>query len=96
MPIALKGSQLLHGNGALEGSMATNLTEKTIRIVKKPERAHVTAKPRVNTARQVTREMVGTVTNWVLNFQQKRRNETASALRILSTSSSSVKATRPR
>jgi hypothetical protein len=28
--------------------------------------------------------MVGTVTNWVTEFQQRRRDETTNALRILS------------
>jgi hypothetical protein len=58
--------------------------KKTIRIVKKTERGPATATPEVNTTRQVTRQMVGRVTNWVIDFQQKRREETSSALKILS------------
>ena len=58
--------------------------KKTIRIVKKGENTRPTAKPKVNPAREEAREMVGTVTNWVTEFQQKRRNETANALRLLS------------
>ena len=58
--------------------------KKTIRIVKKGEKNRPAAKPKVNSARETARDMVGTVTNWVTEFQQKRRNETASALRLLS------------
>ena len=59
--------------------------KKTIRIVKKGEKP---VRPPVgkakNTARETARDMVGTVTNWVNEFQQRRRAETTNALRILS------------
>jgi len=59
--------------------------KKTIRVVKKSEqnreRKVVNKK---NTARETAREMVQNVTNWVTEFQQKRRTETAAALKILS------------
>jgi len=58
--------------------------KKTIRIVKKGEKTRPIAKPKVNSAREAARDMVGTVTNWVTEFQQRRRNETASALRLIS------------
>ena len=58
--------------------------KKTIRIVKKGENTRTTPKPKVNSARVAARDMVGTVTNWVNEFQQKRRTETANALRLLS------------
>jgi hypothetical protein len=58
--------------------------KKTIRIVKKGEKAEPSPKPKVNTAREAARDMVETVTNWVSEFQQKRRNETAGALRLIS------------
>jgi hypothetical protein len=58
--------------------------KKTIRIVKKGENVRPTAKPKVDSARQTARDMVGTVTNWVTEFQQKRRVETANALRMIS------------
>jgi hypothetical protein len=58
--------------------------KKTIRIVKKGEKTRPAAKPKVNTAREAARDMVGTVTNWVNEFQQRRRNETTTALRMLS------------
>jgi len=58
--------------------------KKTIRIVKKGEKTRPASKPQVNSARETAREMVDTVTNWVTEFQQKRRAETANALRILS------------
>lgn len=57
--------------------------KKTIRIVKKGQKAVPVKKEKINTARETAREMVGTVTNWVNEFQQKRRNETATALGIL-------------
>jgi hypothetical protein len=58
--------------------------KKTIRVVKKGEKVRPTPKPKANTARETAREMVDTVTNWVNEFQQKRRAETTTALRILS------------
>lgn len=58
--------------------------KKTIRIVKKGKSSPPPEKPRVNSAAEVARTLVGTVTNWVKEFKQKRRNETANALRILS------------
>ena len=58
--------------------------KKRIRIIKKGEKNRPVVKPKVNSAREAARDMVGTVTNWVTEFQQRRRNETANALRILS------------
>jgi formylglycine-generating enzyme required for sulfatase activity len=59
--------------------------KKTIRIVKKGEKLRPTpTKAKTNTARETARDMVGTVTNWVNEFQQRRRTETTNALRILS------------
>ena len=58
--------------------------KKTIRIVKKNEQNREHKPARKNTARDTAREMVQTVTNWVTEFQQKRRTETATALKILS------------
>ena len=58
--------------------------KKTIRIVKKGENNRPSPKPKVNSAREAARDMVDTVTTWVSEFQQKRRNETSHALRLLS------------
>lgn len=60
--------------------------KKTIRIVKKGEKQvrPPAAKAKTNTARETARDMVDTVTNWVNEFQQRRRAETTNALRILS------------
>ncbi len=58
--------------------------KKTIRIVKKGEKTRPIAKVKTTSARDTAREMVDTVTNWVTEFQQKRRVETTNALRILS------------
>ena len=58
--------------------------KKTIRIIKKGEKPRPAAKAKTNTARETARDMVQTVTNWVTEFQQRRRVETTTALRILS------------
>jgi len=58
--------------------------KKTIRIVKKGEKNRPVVKVKTGTARDTAREMVQNVTNWVTEFQQKRREETSNALRILS------------
>ena len=59
--------------------------KKTIRIVKKGEKqVRPSTTKAKNTARETARDMVGTVTNWVNEFQQRRRAETTNALRILS------------
>lgn len=58
--------------------------KKTIRIIKKGEKSRPVVKAKANTARETARDMVGTVTNWVNEFQQKRRTETTNALRMLS------------
>ncbi len=58
--------------------------KKTIRIIKKHERTRK-EKPvaKGTTAAQTAREMVQTVTNWVTELQQKRRVETANAIKSL-------------
>jgi hypothetical protein len=58
--------------------------KKTIRIIKKGEKPRPIVKAKANTARETARDMVDTVTNWVTEFQKKRRAETTNALRILS------------
>lgn len=65
--------------------MGVEMSEKkTIRVIKKDERAQK-PKPVVKevTPRQTAREMVQTVTNWVNELQQKRRVETAHALKLM-------------
>jgi formylglycine-generating enzyme required for sulfatase activity len=65
------------------------MTKKTpIRIIKRDERnrqenAAEQAKPVRKTAQETARDMVGTVTNWVNEFQQKRRTETTRAIHTL-------------
>jgi uncharacterized membrane-anchored protein len=58
--------------------------KKPIRVIKKDERTRK-AKPvaKGTTAAQTAREMVQTVTNWVTELQQKRRVETAKAIKSL-------------
>ena len=58
--------------------------KKTIRIIKKGEKKRpVKVGAKTNPAREAARDMVATVTNWVTEFQQKRRTETTNALRLL-------------
>jgi hypothetical protein len=58
--------------------------KKTIRIIKKGEKPRPITKAKANTARETARDMVETVTNWVNEFQQRRRTETTNALRLIS------------
>lgn len=58
--------------------------KKQIRIVKKGEKSRPVVKAKANAARETARDMVETVTNWVTEFEQRRRQETTNALRILS------------
>lgn len=65
------------------------MTKKTpIKIIKRNERNKpVKAEEPVKTAREsaqeTARDMVATVSNWVNEFQQKRRSETSQALKTL-------------
>jgi hypothetical protein len=58
--------------------------KKTIRIIKKGEKPRPIVKAKANSARETARDMVDTVTNWVTDFQKRRRDETTNALRMLS------------
>ena len=62
----------------------------SVKIIKRKERderaARVEATSEVaekKSAQETARDMVATVTEWVNEFQQKRRNETAQALKTL-------------
>jgi hypothetical protein len=58
--------------------------KKPIRIIKKDERTRKAKPvPKGTTAAQTARDMVQTVTNWVTELQQKRRVETAKAIKSL-------------
>ena len=58
--------------------------KKAIKIIKKDERTRKQKPvPKGTTTAQTAREMVKTVTNWVNELQQKRRVETASALKLM-------------
>ena len=58
--------------------------KKTIKVIKKGEKPRPIVKAKATAARDTARDMVETVTNWVTEFQQKRRAETTNALRMLS------------
>ena len=58
--------------------------KKTIKVIKKGEKPRPIVKAKATSARETARDMVETVTNWVTEFQQKRRVETTNALRMLS------------
>ena len=64
--------------------------KKTIRIIKKGEKSRPIVKAKAATARETARDMVETVTNWVTEFQQKRRAETTNALRMLPKTPSTI------
>jgi hypothetical protein len=58
--------------------------KKAIKIIKKDERVRKQKPaPKGNTTAQTAREMVQTVTNWVNEVQQKRRIETAEAIKSM-------------
>lgn len=61
------------------------MTKKTpIRIIKRDERnRQEKSTERGKTAQETARDMVANVTNWVNEFQQKRRAETSQALKTL-------------
>ena len=65
------------------------MTKKTpIKIIKRDERNRQdnnNAQPKAprKTAQDAARDMVNTVTNWVNEFQQKRRTETSRAVQKL-------------
>jgi hypothetical protein len=58
------------------------MSEKKIKIVKRAERVdRKKSKPKV--VRKTAHDMVNTVTNWVSEFQQRQRAETAKAVESL-------------
>ena len=62
--------------------------KKVIKVVKREERKsqQITAdkvKSAGETAQQAARDMVKTVTNWVSEFQQKRRTETQTPRKLI-------------
>jgi hypothetical protein len=65
------------------------MTKKTpIKVIKREERnrketAGEQPQNAIKTAQETARDMVSTVTNWVNEFQQKRRTETSRAIKSL-------------
>ena len=64
------------------------MTKKTpIKVIKRDERNRSESNKKDKTTREsaqdTAREMVATVTNWVNEFQQKRRIETKQAIKTL-------------
>ena len=62
------------------------MSEKKVKVVKRAERGKrkaVKTKSARDTARQTARDMVTTVTNWVSEFEQRQRRETATAVENL-------------
>lgn len=62
-------------------------TNKSIKIIKRGQRAAQEAAAadteQKKTTQEAARDMVATVTDWVNEFQQKRRTETSHALKTL-------------
>jgi hypothetical protein len=63
------------------------MTKKTpIKVIKRDERNRketVAEQPQRKSAQEAARDMVNTVTNWVNEFQQKRRTETTRTTRAI-------------
>ena len=57
--------------------------KKQIKVIKKGEKPRPIVKVKAASARETARDMVETVTNWVTEFQQKRRTETSRAFQSL-------------
>ena len=58
------------------------MSDKKIKIVKRAERVNrKRSKPKV--ARKTAHDIVNTVTNWVTEFEQRQRAETATAIENL-------------
>ena len=57
--------------------------KKAIRVIKKGDLNRQKQPVEKNRARETAREMVQNVTNWVNELQQKRRAETANAIKTL-------------
>ena len=62
-------------------------TKQTIKIIKRGDRSVESATPDQEVVKKTTqesaRDMVATVSSWVNEFQQRRRNETTQALKTL-------------
>ena len=62
-------------------------TKQPIKIIKRGERAVEKAapeqQPAAKTTKELARDTVATVSSWVNEFQQRRRNETAQGLKTL-------------
>ena len=58
--------------------------KKTVKVIKKGQRQAKPVAAAANSAAGAARDMVKTVTNWVNEVQNKRRAETANALKMLS------------
>ena len=63
------------------------MAQKTpIKVIKRDERNRkesAAEQPQRKTAQETARDMVSTVSNWVQEFQQKRRTETTRAIQSL-------------
>ena len=58
------------------------MSDKKVKIVKRAERVNrKRSKPKV--ARKTAHDIVNTVTNWVTEFEQRQRAETATAIESL-------------
>ena len=58
-------------------------TKAKIKVIKKGTQAVVAPKVVKNSTKVAAREMVSNVTNWVTDFQQRRREETKQAIEKL-------------
>jgi hypothetical protein len=58
-------------------------TKPKIKVIKKGTQITTTPKVVKNSTKETAREMVSNVTNWVTDFQQRRREETKQAIEKL-------------
>ena len=61
------------------------MNKAKIKVIKKGTQPTETPKVVKNTTKVAAREMVSNVTNWVTDFQQRRRDETKQAIEQLFT-----------
>ncbi len=63
--------------------MVAKVISSKIKVIKKPQSEVSTAQTEPKAPKESVREMVATVSQWVSEFQQKRREETSRVLKSL-------------
>ncbi|MER3427896.1 MAG: hypothetical protein C4334_07320 [Pyrinomonas sp.] len=63
--------------------MVAKVISSKIKVIKKPQGEAASAQTEQKDPKEAVREMVSTVSQWVSEFQQKRREETSRVLKSL-------------